>query len=135
MENGKDMDVDETRTPKKQRKIAVTKAQSREVPRRQLIEDEEVHIGDMSQYMKTSSWEDLVLTVDTIEREPGDNLTVYFTLSVLVLYTLARILLTFEPTEKLANASKKAREFVPNVFRRRCAILDRYESALNPIHS
>jgi chromobox protein 5 len=82
MENGKNMDVDEIRTPKKPRKSAATKAQSRNIPHRQLIEEEEVHIGDMSQYMKTSSWEDLVLTVDTIEREAGDNLTVYFTLSV-----------------------------------------------------
>ncbi|KAF8235640.1 hypothetical protein L208DRAFT_1256403 [Tricholoma matsutake] len=54
LENSKGMDVDENR--------------------------DEPQIGDMSQHMKMASWEDIVSTVDTIERETDGSLTVYFTL-------------------------------------------------------
>jgi chromobox protein 5 len=81
LENGKDMDVDEIRAPKKPRKSAATKAQSKEGPQRTFV-GEEPPIGDMSQHMKMKNWEDLVSTVDTIEREAEGSLMVYFTMSV-----------------------------------------------------
>jgi len=81
MENGKDMDVDDIRAAKKIRKSAASKSQPKEISQRPFI-GEEPYIGDMSQHMKMSSWEDLVATVDTIEREATGSLTVYFTLSV-----------------------------------------------------
>jgi hypothetical protein len=80
LENGRDMDVDETRAPKKPRKSAAPKAKAQEVAQRLI--DDEPQIGDMSQHMKIASWEDIVSTVDTIEREADGSLTVYFTLSV-----------------------------------------------------
>jgi len=81
LENGKeDMDVDEIRAPKKPRKSTATKAQSKEVPQRTFI-GEEPPIGDMSQHMKMKNWEDLVSTVDTIERETEGSLMVYFTIN------------------------------------------------------
>jgi hypothetical protein len=82
LENGKDMDVDETRPSKKSRKGIAQKALSREVPPRTFI-GEDPPIGDMSHHMKMKSWEDLVSTVDTIEREADGSLMVYFTMSVL----------------------------------------------------
>ena len=77
LENGKDIDVDETRAPKKQRKSAASKAAQRSVE-----EEDEPLIGGMSRHMKMRNWEDLVSTVDTIERQSDGSLTVYFTLLV-----------------------------------------------------
>lgn len=76
LENSKGMDVDENRVTKKPRKSAAPKARSREVA----LTEDEPQIGDMSQHMKMASWEDIVSTVDTIERETDGSLTVYFTL-------------------------------------------------------
>ena len=83
LENGKDMDVDEARAPKKARKSAASKAQAQEAAQRSVGEEEEPHIGDMNRHMKMANWEDLVSTVDTIERQSDGSLLVYFTLLVL----------------------------------------------------
>jgi hypothetical protein len=82
LENG-NMDVDETRAPKKARKSAASKSQAQEVAQRSVGEEEEPHIGDMNRHMKMANWEDLVSTVDTIERQTDGSLLVYFTLLVL----------------------------------------------------
>ncbi|KAG6898303.1 hypothetical protein C0992_011894 [Termitomyces sp. T32_za158] len=42
----------------------------------------EVIVGDMSAYMSVQNWENLVDTIDTIERAPDGSLRVYFTLYV-----------------------------------------------------
>jgi len=81
LENGKDMDISETRAPKKPRKSAGSKAQAQEVVKRSLDEEEEPQIGDMNRHMKMRSWEDIVSTVDTIERQSDGSLMVYFTLN------------------------------------------------------
>ncbi|TFK39456.1 hypothetical protein BDQ12DRAFT_57080 [Crucibulum laeve] len=38
-------------------------------------------IGDMSKYMDNENWEELVTSIDTIERNEDNTLTVYFTLN------------------------------------------------------
>ncbi|KAG6820406.1 hypothetical protein H0H93_000913 [Arthromyces matolae] len=42
--------------------------------------DQVPDIGNMNQYMSIVSWEDLVDSVETVERTPDDKLMVYFTL-------------------------------------------------------
>lgn len=44
--------------------------------------DDTTHVMDMSKYMDKDSWEDLVDTVDTVEKGDSGGLQVYFTLYV-----------------------------------------------------
>lgn len=44
--------------------------------------DDTTHVMDMSKYMDKDSWEDLVDTVDTVEKGESGGLQVYFTLYV-----------------------------------------------------
>ncbi|KAF9460554.1 hypothetical protein BDZ94DRAFT_1169461 [Collybia nuda] len=68
-ENGND--VEETRATKKSRK----NTKESETPATEVSD-----IGDMKQYMSVTSWEKLIASVDTIEREEDGSLTVYFAL-------------------------------------------------------
>lgn len=68
-----DMEVDAPQPqPKKPRKSQAKKPQE-EGPPEQIL-------GDMSSFMHLASWEGLIETVDTVERESDNSLTVYFTL-------------------------------------------------------
>jgi len=43
-------------------------------------EDAEIIIGDMSKYESWPTWEDLIETIDTVEKDLSGNMTLYFTL-------------------------------------------------------
>jgi len=80
LENDKEgMDIDGSKAAKKSRKSAAAKTQAKDTIQI-TVEGDGIIIGDMSEYMKVSNWEDLVATVDTIEREKDSSLTVYFSL-------------------------------------------------------
>lgn len=82
-DSDEEMEVDEvaeTRAPKKARKVQASKPK----PREKTPEEEGKIIGNMQDYMHMKSWEGLVKSVDTVERESEDGqLVVYFTLYVL----------------------------------------------------
>jgi hypothetical protein len=72
METGKDNEeAEETRAPKRLKKNGSAKEPT-------VMEVSE--IGDMKHYMSVQSWESLIESVDTIEREDDGTLTVYFAL-------------------------------------------------------
>ncbi|KAG1738898.1 uncharacterized protein EDB91DRAFT_1137250 [Suillus paluster] len=69
-------DADDARAKKKPRKSQGASAKKVNI---QLAEDEEmVSFGSMKKHMTIASWENLVETVDTIERGEDGNLFVYF---------------------------------------------------------
>ncbi|KAG9309901.1 hypothetical protein JVU11DRAFT_9933 [Chiua virens] len=71
---GRDEDEDDQRAKKKARKS------NGHLRRDEKVEsDEEEPLGDMKKHMKVPSWEALIDTIDTVERE-GEELYVYFTL-------------------------------------------------------
>jgi hypothetical protein len=45
-------------------------------------EEEDITVGSMKKHMTIPSWENLVETIDTIERGDDQNLYVYFKMSV-----------------------------------------------------
>ena len=47
------------------------------------VQSETEHMFDMSKYAKHQSWEKLVKSVDTVERDDKGDLMVYFTMCVL----------------------------------------------------
>jgi chromobox protein 5 len=73
-------DDDEARAKKKPRK---SQGASAKKVTKQLAEDEEeVTFGSMKKHMTIASWENLVETIDTIERGDEGDLYVYFKMSV-----------------------------------------------------
>lgn len=71
--------VVEKRAPKKARKTdSKGETPSTKIP----SQEEEAMITDMSKYMKVPSWEELVESVDTVERVDDSQLVVYFALYV-----------------------------------------------------
>lgn len=69
-----DEDEDEQRAKKKPRK---SNGVSRQDAKRE--SDDEI-IGNMKKHMKVPSWEELIGTIDTVEREDDGELYVFFTL-------------------------------------------------------
>lgn len=74
----RDDDEDEHRAKKKPRK---SNGVARQDNKRDSDEDDEI-IGNMKKHMKVSSWEDLIESIDTVEREGDNELYVFFTLQV-----------------------------------------------------
>ncbi|KAI6124608.1 hypothetical protein EDD17DRAFT_1469034 [Pisolithus thermaeus] len=70
------IDDEESRATKKARKNEGTSRKAADKPE----SGEEVIVGDMKKHMQISSWEHLVETVDTVERNANGDLFVYFTL-------------------------------------------------------
>ncbi|KAF8141912.1 hypothetical protein EV363DRAFT_1425922 [Boletus edulis] len=68
----RDEDEDEHRAKKKPRR-------SNGLPRQEKRESDEDTVGNMKKHMKAPSWEELIDTIDTVEREE-DELYVFFTL-------------------------------------------------------
>jgi len=95
----RDEDEDEHRAKKKPRK---SNGLSRQDNKRD--SDEEV-VGNMKKHMKVPSWEELIETIDTVEREEDGELYVFFTLSVIL--SLSRLFLL---TVVLAKATRSAYE-------------------------
>ncbi|KAH7885767.1 hypothetical protein F5I97DRAFT_1809283 [Phlebopus sp. FC_14] len=69
-------DEDEARAKKKPRKSNGVRRKAKE----ESDEDEEDKCGDMSKHMSIPSWENLIETVDTVERDDKGDLLVYFKL-------------------------------------------------------
>ncbi|KAI6126138.1 hypothetical protein EDD16DRAFT_357921 [Pisolithus croceorrhizus] len=69
-------DDEESRATKKARKSEGTSRKAADKPE----SGEEVIVGNMKKHMQVSSWEHLVETVDTVERNANGDLFVYFTL-------------------------------------------------------
>ncbi|GLB43387.1 putative chromo shadow domain containing protein [Lyophyllum shimeji] len=72
-----DEEVKGIRVAKKAKKNGAVKEKSEEFP---TPDTDEVVLTDMSKYMGVSSWEHLVKTIDTIEKENDGSLAVYFSL-------------------------------------------------------
>ncbi|KAG6328040.1 hypothetical protein ID866_11049 [Astraeus odoratus] len=70
-----DVDSEEPRAKKKPRK---SNGANRKVEKAD--SEDEVEIGDMKKYMTTPTWEHVVESVDTVERDADGELIVYFTL-------------------------------------------------------
>lgn len=71
----RDEEEDEHRIKKKPRR-------SNGLARKDSIQesDDEEIIGNMKKHMKVPSWEDLIQSIDTVERESDGELYVFFTL-------------------------------------------------------
>ncbi|KAF8074716.1 hypothetical protein FPV67DRAFT_1574815 [Lyophyllum atratum] len=74
-----DEDVKEVRTTKKVKKNGAMKPESEE--RSHPMDEEAVVLTDMAQYMNLPTWEHIVKTIDTIEKEADDSLSIYFRLN------------------------------------------------------
>jgi hypothetical protein len=73
-------DNDDARAKKKPRK---SQGASAKKAKKQLADDgEEVAVGNMKKHMTIASWENLIDTIDTIERDDDGELYVYFKMSV-----------------------------------------------------
>lgn len=73
----RDEEGDEHRAKKKPRKSnGVSRKENKHES-----DDEEI-IGNMKKHMKVPSWEELIESIDTVEREGDGELYVFFTLSV-----------------------------------------------------
>lgn len=72
----RDQDEDEQRAKKRARKSNGVAARQEKEKRES---DEEI-IGNMKKHMKVPTWEDLIETIDTVEREEDGELYVFFTL-------------------------------------------------------
>jgi hypothetical protein len=85
-----DSEDDEAPVNKKPRKSngskAATKAQQDD-------REETPPVGDMNRFMNMPSWETMIDTVDTVERD-GDELMVYFTLCVFRCSVLLSVVIT-----------------------------------------
>jgi len=79
-EASSDGDGGDARAKKKPRKSQGAAAKKAKKP---LVGDEEdITVGSMKKHMTISSWENIVETIDTIERGEDGNLYVYFKMSV-----------------------------------------------------
>lgn len=80
-ENGRDDgEPGGARATKKARKGSSARTKAGEATKPLAPHEEPEEVGNMQEYMNVASWEELVATVDTVEREPDKSLTVYFTL-------------------------------------------------------
>jgi len=70
----------DTRTLKKARTSAARKASENIASPQDDDEDAEIIIGDMSKYESWPTWEDLIETIDTVEKDMSGDMTLYFTL-------------------------------------------------------
>lgn len=109
-----DVDVDaeaDDRVPAKKRKSAGNAGALNDGD----AENSEVH--DMAEYAGQRSWEGLVQTIDTVERDDDENLTVYFRLYVLDvdLSSYARSSLTL-----VVLLLKDGRQFPKGALKRLC---------------
>ena len=68
-----EMEVDQPQPQAKKPRKSQTKKSQTDTP-------ETNTVGKMTQYMQLDDWEGLVASVDTVERESDNSLTVYFTL-------------------------------------------------------
>lgn len=108
----RDEDEDEHRLKKKPRK---SNGLSRQDNKRD--SDEEI-IGNMKKHMKVPSWEELIETIDTVEREEDGELYVFFTLSVI--RPLSRLfLLTIVLAKPTRSAYERTHVFAPKSSPRR----------------
>ena len=73
----RDDDEDEPRAKKRPRK---SNGLARQDNKR---ESDDEAIGNMKKHMKVPSWEELIDTIDTVEREDDGELYVFFTLSAI----------------------------------------------------
>ena len=73
-----EVEITETRVSKKARTDTTRKNQENDVAIQD--EEEEVIIGDMVKYISVPSWEELVKSIDTIEKDESGKIMVYFTL-------------------------------------------------------
>jgi hypothetical protein len=68
-----EMEVDQPQPQAKKPRRSQAKNSQTETPEANIV-------GNMSTYMQLDDWEGLVSSVDTVERESDNSLTVYFTL-------------------------------------------------------
>ena len=116
-------DDDGARTKKKPRK-SLGGGSSKKVKGQLADDEEEVIVGSMKKHMTIASWENLVDTIDTVERGEGDKLYVYFKMSVKICPTLEFVLMLIEFVEKMAmNECVSFRMSAPRNSLRRCAEL------------
>jgi hypothetical protein len=88
-------------------------------------ESDDEEIGNMKKHMKVPSWEELIETIDTVEREDDGELYVFFTLSVCRpfprLFMLKVIL-----GKATRSACGRTRLFAPKSFPRRFVLACQY---------